>query len=232
MEIPSDNPGYLLRQDEDSLYHMVTPKVRDRMQSAYTVLESYDEDGICNRVKINDVEHDLRISFWREYDYCKAHGVPMKMTRVFHGVCTQRYWDTVINNDYKLAYILIPPKDYANAIESMLVRGLSRLNEIIKLPFAEYEFDDQGNQRVKKINIHAAKLVKETVDMLDKRRYGMYTQRNVNINTEVKQENSQKQLGNIDEELKRVEAELAGNPILVEHTTVTETTEVVSDERD
>jgi len=106
-----------------------------------------------------------------------------------------------------LAWILCPPASYDNMLEEALARGLSRINEILELPF----YDSSGRPDSK-----IMELVLKATAFLDVRKHGMPTQRmesTATVNTlnvsvtkkDLKQLGSHSSIKEIDEKIKQLE---------------------------
>lgn len=161
-----------------------------------------------------EVEHaKLRLQFWAEYNKAQDQGRMVQVGAVIRGVCSQEWWNSrVLRCPEKVAYIVVPPRDYLSTMAEMLDFGMDRLRDVLSLDLV----DEKGRANAGLIS----QMVK-IVQMLDLRVKGAVVQQhqvlsaNINLGSDeaaklekVLQANS---LDELELEIKRIRRQIAGD---------------------
>lgn len=126
-----ENPRSLINLAPESMVEGIRECMR-RMPKLLICTEGVIKDTL----KPDERDDIVRMRFWEEYNHCSAPTVPTKMSltpirgfvnpKVFHKVYT--------NNRWKLAWIITPPKSYAETMRRILDYSMDRLLEVVRLP--------------------------------------------------------------------------------------------------
>lgn len=80
------------------------------------------------------LDRKLKLALWTEYSKAFQLDTEMNMYKVVRGTCSQNFLEyDYLRNPYKAAWILIPPKNYEETLDIILLRGLERIEEIIDI---------------------------------------------------------------------------------------------------
>lgn len=157
-------------------------------------LFSLSEYQLLKEAKKNDVEFDdtdrrLKVAFWNMYNKAVTYNKAMSISRVRLGICSCSVWLQIIKCPYKLAWFLIPPREYYQTLEAVLQGALARLDDIVNSsPFNKY-----GTLDCKK-----AEVILKAVAMIDNRLHGGFVQKNINATIS-------KPLSDVDDQIKTIE---------------------------
>lgn len=197
-------------EDPYSVIRLVSDSFRRAMLEIPEEWRGYQEGDIRTKHKITPTLNQLRLSFWLEYERCRAQMVPrMCMTNVFCAIVPEETFYQKILRDYRsVAWIITPPVSYTVRLEEMLHLGYERIREMLEAPL----FDE----RTGKLDTAAAKLVLQATMMIDMRLKGGIVQKlehknislNVNMKTgsqNVMHADQNLRLEEIEEELRRLE---------------------------
>lgn len=152
----------------------------------------------------------LRINFWLEYDSAQKIERNMSISNILRGVTSMDYWnDVVLKDPKKVAYIIVPPKNYLVTMNELLEMGLDRMREILKAPV----FDSRG-----RFDAKAADKIIKVVHAVEARVKGAVVQKTLNLNAEMPAqrlgiENIDVNSSNLDEleaQIAKVKAKLEG----------------------
>lgn len=151
-------------------------------------LMELDEHELQQKARPSLTLSRLRMAFWNEYEKANQQNRKMHLSKIIAGVCTETVFKKKVLNDHvRLAYILVPPKDYVITTKEALDRGLDSLRAIVGAKVV----DDDGNLIPK-----SADIVLKAVALLDMRVKGAVVQRidqrslNVNVNKDVTPDHS------------------------------------------
>jgi hypothetical protein len=150
----------------------------------------------------------LRLSFWNEYEASQALKRPMQMTRVYAGICSRQYfYDKVITNYLRMAWLLCPPQSYAVSLEEALLFGIDQMRDILTIPHV----DSRG-----KVDPKIAKVKLDIVNMLDQRVKGAVVQKTQALHVHASTDKLKSQapikeedMAELDRRLKELELESA-----------------------
>lgn len=165
------------RSDKKSVVNLVPPEVsRNIEEMAFEHPEYLEVDERVLQKMLREkgctlgaTENRLRISFWQEYNRAQDFGVKMKMVNVYAGVCSKIYFmQKIVEKREKLAWLLVPPVAYTNAMEEALMFGLEKIRDVLDVKM----YDAKGALIMKH-----AELVLRTVQWLDQRVKGAIVQK-------------------------------------------------------
>jgi len=202
-------------KNPSSLINALPKSFGDRIKELDKQWFNYSAAQLRGKCHPTNVEHQLRLAFWHEYNQSQENGHSMRLANVYSPCCTKDYFYRVIfKQDSKLAWLINPPAEYQIQVEEMLHLGLSRLREVLELPI----FQKRPVRGGKLVNEPNTKLISEMVKivaLLDNRVKGAVIQRmaiqqqsyNVNVNQEMGREGP-KSVGEIDKELRQVSRQI------------------------
>lgn len=148
----------------------------------------------------------VRINFWQEYEQAHAQARKMNLTTVVQNTglpSWQLYVDMLLTNHRRFAWLMHPPPGYELAMREAHELGMGRLVEILSLPLTKK--DKNGNDVP---NIGVGLLILQAVKLVDNRRMGTPTQKNVNVNVDAGKSPSGASLNmeEVDKKLAELEA--------------------------
>lgn len=171
--------------DPRNLVNLVPPDVSDalkRLVKYRPALFFMEEAKFKKQVKPDALISRLRISFWDEYCRAQDNNAMINISAVIRNVCSKDYfYEVVLRNEAKLAWLIYPPKDYMMAMREMLDLGLDEWREILALPI-------QNKRGKVDYKLLSSKL--KIVQLLDMRVKGAIVQRlqvsqkNLNVNVD------------------------------------------------
>lgn len=194
-----DGPGVKI-YDPDfprSVVNIVYKPLREAILALDTRLRYLSESELERICEPDPVDRRLRLSFWDEYGLAQDQNRNMLVNRILRNICPLEYWDRrVLPNPEKLAYIVIPPRDYEIGMRANFEKAMDRLEEFLKLPVV----DDEG-----KVNSNLIGKIVKIAEMLQLRLYGAVPQANINMNLNQAMEDTEKKPKSISD----VEREIA-----------------------
>lgn len=207
---PKPDPGsgfqeipLLDESDPLSVASLVSPLIRQWIKVIPPKAFTMYEHELRLKAGITEVEEQLRLSFWDEYAYAQDARCFMNMNRVYNRICTKmHFYESVVREPYRLAYILTPPRNYVYRMREMLELAHRRMREVLELPI----MDKKKNPNVKLIS----EMVKITV-LLENRVMGAVKQKleveskSVNVNVEA---GGRKGYFDVEDEIKDIEKQL------------------------
>lgn len=146
----------------------------------------------------------IRTLFWLEYDRAVECRVKMDLPRVHLGCCTRETFLKLLRTPSALIWILTPPPEYMAQVGELLTYALKQVREILAMPLK----NSMGfvDSKMADTKLRAAM-------MLDMRLKGGYVQRSMQITQNINENRytkvSTEEVTNLDDEIKRLEAELA-----------------------
>ena len=176
-----------------------------------------DEIELQASVKPSPRLNQIRLAFWKEYESAQATLSNMTVRGIMHFLSGMPsiHLGIAMNNPMQAAWLLCPPASYDNTLEEALQRGLSRVNELLSMPFHNADG---------RIDYQLIKLVLQATAFVDMRLNGRPVERieTRNTNTSLTVGVTKRDLpavggGNrvqeLDYRIKELEAQLAGNAI-------------------
>lgn len=121
--------------DPRSVYNLVPAQVQEAIERVNPEYYKWSEKALEKHADLDVRDYRLRLAFWNEYyetqDKFKKN---MAMGKVLIGVCTNAYWyDCVLEDPLKLAWILYPPANYTKAMEEILDLSMRQMRNIMTL---------------------------------------------------------------------------------------------------
>jgi hypothetical protein len=194
---------------EDSILHVLPESLRDMVLTLPAAILDRQEHELAKEVVLTRQDRSLRRLLWAEYE--QAHREAREMD--LDAIATQAgapSWDAYAGkfagSQALLAWVMSPPIEYRVEIDTALERGIERLYDILELPLTD--------PVTKRVNTGVGLLILQAVKMLDQRRHGAYTQKNVNVNVSggsPQEPGAKLDLAAIDAKLEQLEAELEGH---------------------
>jgi hypothetical protein len=163
-----------IEQVPDWLFTMDALELRAHFQ------KQAEERGLKSGWLPSLTDERLRNAFWAEYEASFKLNQGMQMSRVYAGVCSKQcFYESVIKNPARVAWMLCPPTHYMNAMEEALLFGVDQMREILALPHV-------GKSGLIDSKLCSVKV--EIVKMLDARVKGAVVQKTQAVNVNVKAE--------------------------------------------
>lgn len=139
----------------------------------------------------------LRASFWSEYHAAVDENRRVIVDRFLSGVMNREFfYNHVLPDRYRLAYILTPLKSYTDSLRSMLQKLAEEVEQIIELPLVNSDGE---------MDYKAAELKFKMMQMIDKRLHGDYVQRVEQKNLHMQLPSPAKDVIDIDQKLMELE---------------------------
>lgn len=197
-----DNPTSLINMVPDRLVPILL-RVREKLPT----LIFQSEACVKHKVKPDERDERLRLAFWDEYSTSTALKKRMSIQTILASVTNWEVWvNHYETDDLKMAWIMTPPRSYAQSMKYILHLGTERLLEIMSLPIV----NAQGNVDSKVIT-----QILKAFQLADMRVKGgivqrvQIDQRSLNVHTGIGTEdgvNQQKQLEGLSlDELEKLE---------------------------
>lgn len=207
-ETETEPAGYAIfdLKDPRSVVNMVPGVEREAILALGPEWRNLSERELYKKVDPDPRDARLRLAFWDEYSQAQDRGRKMFIANVVRNICPRDYWDDrVVVEPEKLAFIVLPPKDYVVAMRALLEQGLTKLEEVLALPLTM--------KTAKGVTVPNVRLITEMVkiiQMLDLRVKGAIIQkvrvdsRSVNLNLAGDAPGGQMTLEDLDNEIKKV----------------------------
>jgi len=118
-----------------SVYNLVPAAVQEAIENVNPEYYKWSEKALEKHAQLDVRDYRLRLAFWNEYyETQDKHKKGMAMGRMIMGVCTNAYWyEEILPNPLKLAWILYPPANYAKAMEEILDLSMRQMRNIMTL---------------------------------------------------------------------------------------------------
>lgn len=129
------------KKDPRSIVNLAPSWLAKRLEVIPDEVFSLTEDELRKRVTLGVREAKLRISFWQEY-YRISNSkrlVSINISNVCGGICDHRTFQSLIQNSFVLAFILMAPPEVNNSLEMLVYEGLERMNEIMRMRAIDQE---------------------------------------------------------------------------------------------
>jgi hypothetical protein len=128
-------------QNKFSLVNLVPKEFGEFVKKIPLDIMALSEKEFIEKYNPDEIDFRLKLKFWDEWQLALlTPGGVVRLPGVYYGVCTREYfYGQIIKNPTRLAWMITPPTDYEVAMRELLYRGMSRLREIIQLPFITKE---------------------------------------------------------------------------------------------
>ncbi|MNJ94806.1 hypothetical protein D3C87_125090 [compost metagenome] len=149
----ADNPN--------SLVNKTTTAISQRIAVIPDEILLMEEEALEVTARVGKTETRLRIAWMIEFERALRTGKEMNPSNIYLGTCTKKYfYEYVVGNSYKLAYIIKPFPEFQIELEDILQLGLKRA----RLTLETNPVSEDG-----KFNVALAKLQHEiTKDAMDR----------------------------------------------------------------
>lgn len=201
-------PTSLQGDETFSLLNFVGDRLREAIAAIPEHILDIEEKQLKDAVKPTQVDHSLRVSFWREYEKVVWTGAgKITSISVFAGICSNSYWyNKFLKNPRKVAWLVRPLQAYTREMESILHRGTERLWELMEIPIKV-----QG-----KFSARNAEILLKTIKQVEDRVKGMAVQRKesktLRVNLSAKSPQAVEGNDAMEARIRQLEAELGEMP--------------------
>jgi len=101
--------------------------------------EQLVEDAAEAGTHISTLDRRIKLSFWNQYLRARDSRETVNIERVCEGIITKKNFERLwLQNAYRAAWLLLPPKGYQGTLEALLIRGLDRLEEILEMDIRRF----------------------------------------------------------------------------------------------
>lgn len=177
-------PGFLDVSNPRALVHIAPFQIRTQIASLDPSLLTLSDKVLNKHAEPDLTDKCLRINFWTEYVRAQDKNTEMLLGNIIKGVTTKEYiLHIATENQAKLAYMIIPPKDYNIVQESIFRDSLEKLKNLIALPpydiIEKTLITDKGETRTvtKRLNPAYIAEVRKVATMLADRLQGSITKK-------------------------------------------------------
>ena len=186
-----------------TIANMLTGRVKERFLEIPVSYFGLSEKHMENLCRPTEIEEQLRLAFWDEYTVAMDAKRSIQPVNIYSKVCSKDFfYDHVISNPTKFAYVLAPPPEYMYQTRALLALGRRRLRQVLEMPLK----NGKNEPNVKLIS----EIVK-IVNILENRVHGAVAQninvkqqtKNLNVNVEAKAES--KELEDLDKIEREIE---------------------------
>lgn len=124
--------------------------------------------------QVSSTENLLRNKFWLEYDHTITGSFPkIRLAEVVRGVCSFKFFrETLLGNQYMVAFLMLPPVNFKSKQEETLLFGLDRLRAVLDLPIHKVNGD---------IDMNVVKAQMGVYQIIERRVQGEVVQKTQNI---------------------------------------------------
>lgn len=145
------------KEEPRSVYNLVSAQVQAAIENISPYLYSWSEKALERHAKLETRDYQLRLSFWNEYNFAQDNFKPtMSIDKITRGVCSKQYfYETVLRDYKKLAWILYPPSDYTITNQELFDRSTREIRRILQMPITKKGKVDHALIR-EKVKIHLA----------------------------------------------------------------------------
>jgi len=199
------------REDADSVWSRCSDRLRGSIDSIPAYLKTWSEDALEKKVRdgINTRDRQLRMSFWREYNYALDNDCMMASSQIIRGICTKEYWYRYVTKDSKkFAWILFPPADYEASLEEILNESVRGLREIVTAPI--YDKDGKPIPSVMNAKLKAHEMIENRVKGVNPQKFSV-EQKTLSLNLSGKTDDKLSP-AELDAELRRLESKIKKLP--------------------
>lgn len=197
-----------------SLVNLLPGKMAESLKSISPEILGMTDTDLKRLGSIKLTEERLRHAFWMEYNFASLGKRRINMPNVYNGVCRKEYWwQIILTNKYKMAYIFLPPPNYRVQLSELLTVGLEQMRDIL---LADHMItDNHGNQMV---DARLAGVKAKIVESLHNRVHGATVQKiqteNKTLNVGVTIDGTET-LEDVDRKIREAEEKLGGRVVPV-----------------
>lgn len=166
--------------DSRSLIRLAPECVQRAMAALPDDLRSKDEASLramysqTSKKKLTPMDNQVRLAFWLEYERVQREMAPkMIIGNVLRGIMAYDYFTgNYLKDEYRVAYLTIPPISYTVRLNEMLDTGLDQIRNVMDMPHVEY--DNKGRA---KVNTKLLELKFKIMTYVDMRKNGAIAQK-------------------------------------------------------
>lgn len=177
-------PGFLDPANDRSLVNIAPTVIADEIRKISAKTFTYTDKKLKKEAEPDLTAKCLRINFWYEYVRAQEKREKMKLGNIIKGATTKEYFTHLAKtNKAQLAWIIVPPKDFAIIQEEIFQEGLDAMRAILKLDPWEHttktSITEKGETvtKSKKINTAVLEQKRKIVEMLSNRLQGNLTKK-------------------------------------------------------
>lgn len=130
------------KDDSRSVLRLAPDCIQKAMIELSEDLKFAEEDDIkggyytATRKRLLAVDNQIRLSFWLEYERVQRDMLPkMSLGNILRGIMAQdSFLATYLNQPYRVAYMVHPPKHYTVRLSEMLDTGLDQIRDVLTMP--------------------------------------------------------------------------------------------------
>jgi hypothetical protein len=216
----------------ESVMHVLPEEFRAQLLALPDELFSMSEPELENKIGgITRQDRRVRLNLWDEYEraYRESREIDFRRVVAETGLPNwEMYKIKLYQEPGRLAWIMRAPPSYALQMRESHELGLNRLNEILSLSLKENVYNRDGDIIGERINTSIGMLILQAIKLIDNRRMGAPTQKNVNLNLESKAPDADAKPASMEEIEKRLRELLP--QVTQPHTLETTATPVKEDE--
>jgi hypothetical protein len=110
-------------------------EVRRAAESLSHEVAIMSADEILGKQKITEIDYLLRKNLWKQVELAQKGAIgEIEPVSIYKGVCSKQNFYNILDNPYRMAWILLNPQKDMSVMEAGLGVGLRRLLEFISKP--------------------------------------------------------------------------------------------------
>lgn len=207
---------------EKELGHTYTEGLKRHIEQIPQELLELSEKDLRKKINPSLKLYEVKRAFWEELYLAQEQNREMRMWRVYDGKFSKQYfYDKVIKNFYKLAWIIQPLNSYEDKTKAALDKITERYEELIGMDInvrKKVKTEDGTYDWVTEVDPKKAALLLAVIKNLEDRVKGTAIQRNVTATIDGPSKKTRHvDMDKVDDRLKELEEKLGMKRI--EHTT-------------
>lgn len=197
---------YLDLNNPQHFINLVPPKIREAILTIPHDFFKWTEKEIMSHMKeesILDVDFELRLSFWEEYERVFQQANKMKMINIIRGVISEpTFYNHVLSKPVRVLFMITEPSYYKKRLKYAHHLLTNKILEIAKMDIRDSSKDGLPDAKTMAIQLEAFKYA-------DQRLHGSIIQRteNKNLNATVEIKAEAQTHDEIDRQIKELEME-------------------------
>lgn len=154
----------------------------------------------------HDMDYELRLSFWEEYNSRFESMTPMRINKIVSGICSiSNFYDEICNDPGRLTFIITEPARTQNRMKYVFHLSLQEMLKVIKMK-------EEINVKTGTTDTKLMDIKYKIFEYLDQRLHGSLIQRveqkSLNVNVEATPEQiGMQSMEEIDKRLEQLESE-------------------------
>lgn len=207
---------------EKELGHTYTDGLKRHIEQIPQELLELSERDLRKKLNPSLKLYEVKRAFWEELYRAQEENREMRMWRVYDGKFSKQYfYDKVIKDFYKLAWIISPLNSYEEKTKAALDKISERYEELIGMEITtrrKVKTEDGSFDWITEVDPKKAALLLAVIKNLEDRVKGTAIQRNVTANIEAPKDKSVSvSMDRLDDRLKELEEQLGVKKL--QHTT-------------